>query len=109
MLFCETSPNGTGVGELLLEWDDLAAPRRGHDAEPIGKARPHPVPAKNVSVDNVEGLIAGCCSRCSPFEVTSEETCVRHVGETVPLCCRTRKEEGTAGLSADGGVDSEGD
>jgi len=94
---------------LLFKWGALAGEWCGYDAEPIGEARPHPVPAEDVSVDDVEGLVASGGSDCCPFEVTGEKTRVGHVGEAVPLGCGAGEEEGAAGFAADGGVGGEGD
>ena len=78
-------PDGCGVGELLLERRDCAIEGCGLDAEPVSDARPHPTPAEDVAVDDVEGLVASY-GRCGcPLEMTREKTGVGHVGEAVPL------------------------
>ena len=98
-----------GAGELLFEGSAFAWEWGGFDAEPRGEARPHPAPAEDVAVDDVEGLVAGGGCGCGPFEMAGEQAGVGHVGEAVPLGSGAGEEEGAAGFAADGGVGGEGD
>jgi hypothetical protein len=105
----DVAPDWFGVGELLLEGGAFAGEGRGFDAEPLGEAGPHPAPAEDVAVDDVEGLVAGGGRGGGPLEMAGEETGVGHVGEAVPLGCGAGEEEGAIGLAAEGGVGGEGD
>ncbi len=100
---------GFGGGELGFEWGGFGWKRGGGEVEPIGEARPHPGPAEDVSVDHVEGLVAGGGGGGGPEEMTREEAGVGHVGERVPLGGGAGEDEGCAGFAAERGVDGEGD
>ena len=93
MLFGNTSPDRSGIGELLLQRGDLTDPRSGCDTEPISETRPHPVPTEDVTVDYIECLILSCWIGGGPLEMTREEAGVGHIGEAIPLHCGTRKQE----------------
>src|SRR3954447_24713213 len=107
MLVRNGLPEVPGVGELWskrldrLRWADWL------DTEVGSELRPHPSPAEGIPVHHIEGLIASLRRHCSPLQMLRQEPCIRHIGERVPLQMRTGKDEGLAGLAADGGVDRE--
>ncbi len=85
---------------LLLETDPL-------DAELLGDARPHPVPAKHVAVGDVVSVVLGEVVNACPDELLAEHAGVGHIGQSVPLRFAAGELERTAGLLADHGEGGE--
>lgn len=59
-----------------LSRDDhrLAKTDKKVEPEPAGQPRPHPAPAKDVAVDDVEGIIARNPGCCGPFQTAGQIT-----------------------------------
>jgi hypothetical protein len=106
---CDVSPDFSGASELLLEGCAVAGEGSGVNAEPLCETGPHPTPAKYVSVDDVEGLVAGCRRCRGPLKMASEQSCIGHIGKAIPLGCRAGEEKRPLCFAADGGVGGEGD
>ena len=66
------------------------------DAEVGGQARPQPLPAEHVAIDDIEIFVACGGAVRRPRQVARDLARVRHVGQTMPLRGRTRKDEGRA-------------
>ena len=69
---------------------------------------PQPAPAKDISIHDIEGLIAGLGRGRGPLQMTRQKPCVRHICERVPLQVGAGKDKGLIQLAADGGVDGQG-
>src|SRR5262249_36010696 len=79
------------------------------DSEVRSELRPQPSPAKDLSVYDVERLIASLFRRRCPLQMMCEEARVRHICERIPLQMRAGEDEGLAGLATDGRIDSQRD
>src|ERR1700729_2668 len=96
------------AGKLQLERYALARELRRRQVKPSCNPLPHPAPAKDITIDHVEGLVSGCrCSRC-PLQMPGQQTRIGHIGKAIPLNCGTGKEEGPASLTADSCIRGEG-
>ena len=61
-----------------------------------GQARPQPLPAKHVAIDDIEIFVPCGGAVRRPRQVARDLARVRHVGQTMPLRGRTGKDEGCA-------------
>lgn len=80
----------------------------GGDAEPGGKLGPQPVPAEDVAIDDVEGLVATGGAGCCPMQLAGQLAGVGYVGQPIPLHGRAWEDEGAPSLATDAGIDSQG-
>ncbi len=103
--FCNLAPDRSILGHLLFERLYGAIEGGGFQLEPGGNAAPHPLPAEDIAIDDVEFAVG--CTRCrgSPEEMAGEKVGAGHVGQPLPLHLDAREAEGAAGVLADGSVD----
>ena len=103
----DCAPQRGIVCHLLFQRAHDAIERRRRDAEPISDAVPHPLPAKDVAVDDVERFVVRCVGFRRPDEVAGELPRIGHVGQARPLRRRSGKRERPPRLAAQRRIDRE--
>ena len=103
----QSGPHRLRPHHLLLQGSGRTLEADRLDPQGLGQARPHPAPAEDIAVGDVEGQVARSRSGGRPVHLLGQDAGVGHVGQRVPLRPGAGEHERPAGLAADGRLDGE--